>query len=63
MPWEIGLKDFGLVDGSILDCYDFLQDCNVKVYLWHVDKMENGQDFLMTMVKDDYYLQVWNQEH
>ena len=29
------LKDFGLSDGSILSCDDFLQDYNVKVFLYH----------------------------
>ena len=29
------LKDFGLGDGSILSCDDFLQDYNVKVFLYH----------------------------
>ena len=28
------LKDFGLTDGSILSCDDFLQDYNVKVFLY-----------------------------
>ena len=28
------LKDFGLSDGSILSCDDFLQDYNVKVFLY-----------------------------
>ena len=28
------LKDFGLADGSVLSCDDFLQDYNVKVYLY-----------------------------
>ena len=28
------LKDFGLGDGSILSCDDFLQDYNVKVFLY-----------------------------
>ena len=28
------LKDFGLSDGSILSCDDFLQDYNVKVLLY-----------------------------
>merc|ERR1719348_2301694 len=34
------LKDFGLVDGSVLLCDDFLQNYNLKVYLWHADKIE-----------------------
>ena len=28
------LKEFGLCDGSILSCDDFLQDYNVKVFLY-----------------------------
>merc|ERR1719348_2782588 len=34
------LKDFGLVDGSVLLCDDFLQNYNLKVYLWHADIVE-----------------------
>merc|ERR1719483_766597 len=46
------LKDFGLVDGNVLACDDFLQNYNLKVYLWHADKLEDGQDFLVTGDKD-----------
>ena len=28
------LKEFGLSDGSILSCDDFLQDYNVKIFLY-----------------------------
>jgi len=41
------LKDLGLVDGSVLVCDDFLQNLNLKVFLWHADKLEDGQDFLV----------------
>jgi len=46
------LKDFGLVDGNVLVCDDFLQNYNLKVYLWHADKLEDGQEFLVTGDKD-----------
>jgi len=46
------LKDFGLVDGNVLTCDDFLQNYNLKVYLWHADKLEDGQDFLVTGDKE-----------
>jgi len=46
------LKDFGLVDGNVLACDDFDQNYNLKVYLWHADKLEDGQDFLVTGDKD-----------
>jgi len=46
------LKDFNLVDGSVLACDDFLQNYTLKVYLWHADKMEDGSDFLVTGDKD-----------
>lgn len=42
------LKDLGLVDGSILTCDDFLQSYTLKVYLYHADKLEEGQEFLVT---------------
>ena len=29
------LKDFGLMDGAILKCDDFLQDYNITVILYH----------------------------
>ena len=31
---ERPLKEFGLSDGSILSCDDFLQDYNVKIFLY-----------------------------
>lgn len=31
---EKTLKEFGLADGSILSCDDFLQDYNVKIFLY-----------------------------
>jgi len=46
------LKDFDLVDGSVLACDDFLQNYTLKVYLWHADKIEDGADFLVTGDKD-----------
>ncbi len=32
---EKPLKEFGLADGSILTCDDFLQDYSIKVILYH----------------------------
>jgi len=51
------LKDFGLVDGSVLACDDFNQKNKqeVQVYLWHADKLEDG-DFLMNRDKDQLQL-------
>merc|ERR1712059_172333 len=46
------LKDFGLVDGSVLTCDDYLQNYTLKVYLWHADKLEDGTDFLVTGDKE-----------
>jgi len=46
------LKDFGLVDGSVLVCDDFLQNYNLKVYLWHADKIEDGVDYIVTGDKE-----------
>jgi len=46
------LKDFDLVDGSVLSCDDFLQNYTLKVYLWHADKLEDGAEFLVTGDKD-----------
>jgi ubiquitin-like 1-activating enzyme E1 B len=42
------LKDFGLKDGSILTCDDFLQNYQLKMILFHADKMEDGQEFIVT---------------
>jgi len=42
------LKDFGLADGSILACDDFLQNYNLKMFLYHADKLEDGKEFIIT---------------
>lgn len=42
------LKDFGLKDGSILTCDDFLQNYQLKMILFHADKMDDGQEFIVT---------------
>merc|ERR1712029_491925 len=39
------LKDFGLADGSVLSCDDFLQDYNVKVYLYQTEELADGVEF------------------
>jgi len=41
------LKDFGLMDGAILKCDDFLQDYNITVILYHAEKLEEGVEFLI----------------
>jgi len=46
------LKDFGLVDGNVLACDDFLQNYNLKVFLWHADKLDDGQEFIVTGDKE-----------
>jgi len=40
------------VDGNVLACDDFLQNYNLKVYLWHADKLEDGVEYLVTGDKD-----------
>merc|ERR1712083_1131769 len=45
-------KDFGLVDGNVLACDDFLQNYNLKVYLWHADKLDDGVEYIVTGDKD-----------
>jgi len=43
------LKDFGLGDGSVLGLDDFLQNYNLRAYLWQMDeKPEDGSDFIVT---------------
>jgi len=46
------LKDFGLKDGSILACDDFLQSYSLKMFLYHADKLEDGQEFIVTGDKE-----------
>jgi len=42
------LSDFGLKEGSILTCDDFLQNYQLKMILYHADKLEEGQEFIVT---------------
>jgi len=42
------LKDFGLLDGSILTCDDFLQNYQLRMFLYHADKLEDGKEFILT---------------
>lgn len=43
------MKDLGLGDGSVLSCDDFLQNYNLRVYLWQMtEKPEDGSDFIVT---------------
>merc|ERR1719373_832143 len=48
---EKPLSDFGS-DGATLSCDDFLQNYNLKVYLWHADSLEDGKEFLVAGDKD-----------
>jgi len=41
------LKEFGLMDGSILTCDDFLQNYQITVYLYHAEKLDEGVDFVI----------------
>jgi len=41
------LKDFGIMDGTILKCDDFLQNYEITVYLYHADKLEDGVDYVI----------------
>jgi len=45
---EKNLKDFGLMDGSILTCDDFLQNYQLRMFLYHADKLEDDQEFILT---------------
>lgn len=39
----------GLADGSVISCDDFLQNYNLRAYLWQMDERpEDGSDFLVT---------------
>ena len=56
------LKDLGLVDGNILTCDDFLQSYTLKMYLYHADKLDEGQEFIVTGDKSQLQpkvSQVW----
>jgi len=46
------LSALGIVDGSVLQCDDFLQNYNLKVYMWHADKFEDGSEYLVTGDKE-----------
>jgi len=48
---EKPLSDF-VSDGAILSCDDFLQNYNLKVYLWHADSLEEGKEFLVAGDKE-----------
>jgi len=39
------LKEFGLADGSVLSCDDFLQQYQVKVYLYQTEDLPDGVEF------------------
>merc|ERR1711915_228273 len=47
-----GIVMISLVDGSVITCDDFLQNYNLKVYLWHAEKFDDGSDFLVTGDKE-----------
>lgn len=43
------LSSFGLGDGSVITCDDFLQNYNLRAYLWQMtEKPEDGSDFIVT---------------
>merc|ERR1712181_15642 len=47
------LSAFGLADGGVLSCDDFLQNYTLRVYLWQMtEKTEDGSDFIVTGDKD-----------
>jgi len=47
------LSAFGLGDGGVLSCDDFLQNYTLRVYLWQMtEKPEDGSDFIVTGDKD-----------
>jgi len=39
------LKEFGLADGSVLACDDFVQNYNIKVYLYQTEDLADGVEF------------------
>ena len=39
------LKSFDLIDGAILSVDDFMQEYNLKIFLYHSDKLEDGVDY------------------
>jgi len=41
------LKDFGLMDGAVMSCDDFLQDYNIKVILYHAEKLDDGVEYVI----------------
>ena len=48
---EKPLSDF-VADGAVLSCDDFLQNYNLKVYVWHADTLEDGKEFLVAGDKE-----------
>jgi len=43
------LQEFGLMDGAVLSCDDFLQNYSLKAYLWQMtEKPEDGSEFIVT---------------
>jgi len=48
---EKPLSDF-VADGAVLSCDDFLQNYNLRVYLWHADTLEDGKEFLVAGDKE-----------
>merc|ERR1719468_808240 len=45
------LSDF-CQDGAMLSCDDFLQNYNLKVFLWHADTLDDGKEFLVAGDKE-----------
>merc|ERR1712156_1168879 len=47
------LSTFGLGDGGVMGCDDFLQNYTLRAYLWQMtEKPEDGSDFIVTGDKD-----------
>lgn len=39
-------------DGAMLSCDDFLQNYNLKVFLWHADSLDDGKEFIVAGDKE-----------
>merc|ERR1712140_127724 len=39
------LKDLGIADGTILSCDDFLQDYNIRIFIYSCSELKDGVEF------------------
>ena len=39
------LKDLGIADGTILSCDDFLQDYNIRIFIYNCSELKDGVEF------------------